>query len=297
MPSRALIVIAIGAWCVTLGLTRASGLEQSETRATVAQAHPIFQPSTDCVACHNGLSTPAGEDVSIGVSWRSSMMANSSRDPYWLASVRRETLDHPSHQADIEDECSICHMPMARAAAVSAGLKGEIFAHFARGGSSEASALATDGVSCTLCHQIGPERLGTSESFTGGFVLASPLKGERQMLGPYDISSGHTTIMRSATGVRPTAAVHLRSSDLCATCHTLITQALGADGQVIGRLPEQVPYLEWQHSDFYGTKRPVSNATCQKSPSRPLSRRSSGNRATAWPGIRSSVATSSCFGC
>ena len=59
--------------------------------------HPdtLFLTSHDCCACHNGLTTPTGEDVSIGVSWRASMMANSSRDPYWQAAVRREIIDHP----------------------------------------------------------------------------------------------------------------------------------------------------------------------------------------------------------
>src|SRR5215472_15594504 len=51
-----------------------------------------FQTSDRCQACHNGLTTPTGEDISIGVSWRSSIMANSGRDPYWMASVRRETI-------------------------------------------------------------------------------------------------------------------------------------------------------------------------------------------------------------
>ena len=40
-----------------------------------------FQTSDRCVACHNGISTPAGEDISIGVNWRTSMMANAGRDP------------------------------------------------------------------------------------------------------------------------------------------------------------------------------------------------------------------------
>ncbi len=74
----------------------------------------IFQTSATCMACHNGLFTPSGEDVSIGVNWRSSMMANSSRDPYWQASVRREAIDHPKASAAIEDECAVCHMPMSR---------------------------------------------------------------------------------------------------------------------------------------------------------------------------------------
>ena len=37
---------------------------------------------------------------------------------------------------------------------------------------------------------------------------------------------------------------------LCATCHTLTTEAFDADGNVVGSLPEQVPYQEWQHSAF-----------------------------------------------
>ena len=41
------------------------------------------------------MTTAAGEDLSIGLAWRTSMMGNSSRDPYWMASVRRETVDLP----------------------------------------------------------------------------------------------------------------------------------------------------------------------------------------------------------
>jgi hypothetical protein len=56
--------------------------------------------------------------------------------------------------------------------------------------------------------------------------------------------------MRSATGVTPAKADHLGESEVCATCHTLYTTALGPDGAAIGSLPEQVPYLEWRHSAF-----------------------------------------------
>jgi len=78
---------------------------------------------------YNGLSTPSGQDVSIGFAWRASMMANSSRDPYWQASVRRESIDRPSSQAPIEDECSVCHMPITRFEARLRGNTGEVFAH------------------------------------------------------------------------------------------------------------------------------------------------------------------------
>ena len=92
-------------------------------------AGPQFQTSDRCVACHNGLLTNSGQDVSIGFDWRATMMANSSRDPYWHASVRRETMDHAGAAGAIEDECSICHMPIARSAAHARGEHGRVFAH------------------------------------------------------------------------------------------------------------------------------------------------------------------------
>lgn len=220
----------------------------------VPPGHPssLFVTSHECAACHNNLTTPAGEDVSIGVSWRASIMANSSRDPYWQAGVRREVLDHPSAAQEIEDECAICHMPMSRTKARAAGGRGRVFAHLAAGaGTSEDDRLAADGVSCTVCHQIGPERLGSRESFNGGFVVSPPAPGgERRMFGPFAIDAGRAGVMRSATGMTPSEATHVRDSELCATCHTLYTQALGPSGEVIGELPEQVPYLEWRHSAF-----------------------------------------------
>ncbi len=64
-----------------------------------------------------------------------------------------------------------------------------------------------------------------------------------------------TTIMRSATGFQPTEAAHVRQSELCATCHTLVTKALGPKGEVIGELPEQMPFQEWKHSAYAGEER------------------------------------------
>jgi hypothetical protein len=55
----------------------------------------------------------------------------------------------------------------------------------------------------------------------------------------------------------PTAANHIRDSALCGSCHTLYTKALGPDGREAGTLPEQMPYLEWLHSDY------PTRETCQ----------------------------------
>jgi hypothetical protein len=213
----------------------------------------LFAHSEECMACHNNLVTPGGEDVSIGATWRSTMMANSARDPYWQAGVRRETLDHPMHAAAIQDECAECHMPMATQIARAAGSTGEMFAHLPinRRGPSALNRLAADGVSCTVCHQISSERLGTRESFNGEFVIRpTPINGIRSIFGPFKVDKGRTTIMHSVTGFAQEEAPHVKQSELCATCHTLITQAFGPSGEVIGSLPEQMNYQEWEHSDF-----------------------------------------------
>src|SRR5881394_2834094 len=118
----------------------------------------LFQTSDRCFARHNGLATSSGEDISIGLNWRATMMANSARDPYWQAGVRRETIDHPEPKAAIEDECSICHMPMARYQAKYEGKEGEVFSHLEKGADAPMDRLARDGVSCSLCHQITKEK-------------------------------------------------------------------------------------------------------------------------------------------
>jgi hypothetical protein len=214
---------------------------------------PQFQTSDRCIACHNDLKTKSGQDVSIGFEWRSSMMANSSRDPYWRAGVRRETIDHPTAVAHIEDECSVCHMPITRYEAKLRGQTGKVFAHFPFAGNRTLGKQAADAVTCSVCHQISAEKLGTRASFNGRFVVGTPTSASsRPEYGPYAIDRGHARIMRSSTGgFEPTENTdHIRKSEMCATCHTLYTDALGPDGKVVGSLPEQMPYQEWLHSAY-----------------------------------------------
>jgi hypothetical protein len=208
-----------------------------------------FVTSERCIACHSGLTSRTGEDVSIGFNWRSSMMANSARDPYWQAGVRREVMDHPEAQAAIEDKCSICHMPMARFRAAAAGESGAVFANLT--GASADHVEAADGTSCAVCHQILADNFGQPGSFTGGFQFDTtrPL-GERAAFGPYEVEDGQVNVMRSASSFIPKSSDHIQESELCATCHTLFTHALNADGEEVGELAEQVPYLEWEHSAY-----------------------------------------------
>lgn len=221
--------------------------------------HLLFKTGDNCMSCHNDLITPSGEDISFGSNWRASMMANSARDPYWHAAVRREVMDHPESQSFIENECSTCHMPMAHYQANAEGKMAEVFANLPAGkAETQQNLLAVDGVSCTTCHQIQDNNFGERESFVGGFFIDTlqPM-GQREVYGPYPADPGRSKIMHSSSGFDQKESKHIQQSELCATCHTLYTHTLDDEGEIIGELPEQVPYLEWQHSSF------VNNQSCQ----------------------------------
>jgi hypothetical protein len=216
----------------------------------------FFSASGACAVCHQQM-TNGTIDVSIDSAWRSTMMANAARDPYWAASVRAEVGHNPALGPVIEDKCATCHMPMARTTAALEGGSGSVFdAGFTDPG-HPFSPLAVDGVSCTLCHQIDASGLGDAASFSGGFVVAGPTAGDRALFGPYDTPPGQATVMASSSGFVPVRGDHIQSSDLCATCHTLYTPTVDSAGEVVGEFAEQTPYLEWLASEFAQT------ASCQ----------------------------------
>ena len=238
------------------GLSALASLQSLAIAASSAPAgHELLETSARCMACHSSMSAPSGEDISIGSAWRASMMANSARDPYWQAAVRREVMDHPTAQAEIEDTCATCHMPMARVHSARRGTAASVFASLSDAADEAERALAHDGVSCNVCHQIRADNLGAAASFSGGFLIQSPqAPNASPMFGPFLVDRGRQRVMQSATSFVPTQSTHVQQSELCATCHTLYTKGLNAAGEEIGRLPEQVPYLEWQHSEYRNTQ-------------------------------------------
>ena len=120
--------------------------------ATVgAQVPNLFVTSESCMACHNGLVTPAGEDVSIGVGWRGSMMANAARDPYWHAAVRREisSTRPPRPPSKTSAQPATCRWRVSRP--MPKVEQGEVFSHLPL---SPATTSPWMDVSCSVCHQI-----------------------------------------------------------------------------------------------------------------------------------------------
>ena len=211
-----------------------------------------FSGSGTCVLCHEGLRDEAGSDVSLTTAWRSTMMANAAKDPVWQAKVSSEVARFPMLQEVIEEKCVTCHMPMAK---TQAEVDAQPIAAQGDGFFDPAHTLheaGIEGVSCTLCHQIGDVGLGTMASFTGGYsVDTSTEPPVRQIFGPYEGPFGRP--MQMHTGYVPVYGAHTEASELCATCHNLYTPYVDAEGNVLGEFPEQTPYTEWENSSFGGS--------------------------------------------
>lgn len=210
-----------------------------------------FSGSGPCVICHQDMQDESSQDVSIDSMWRSTMMANAARDPYWHASVRAEILQNPGLSEAIQDKCANCHMPMAWFTLNVNQENVEVLDGGLLNPSQELHSLAMDGVSCTLCHQIQEEGLGFADSYSGGFGidLETP-EGERSIYGPYIVDDAGSLIMQSVSGYIPVQSNHVADSELCATCHTLYTSTVDVDGNILGEFPEQVPYFEWFYSAY-----------------------------------------------
>lgn len=211
-----------------------------------------FAGSGACASCHTNMTDESGADVSIDAFWRATMMANAARDPYWLASVRVETLGAPELKDVIEDKCTTCHMPMARTTvAVMDEAPGLLFESGFASPDHPHHALANDGVSCTLCHQIEPEGLGEMASFSGGFTIDTERPAdERPAYNRFAGNPDLSAVMQNASGFVPEQSEHITQAALCASCHTLHTPYLDASGAIAGEFPEQTPYFEWLHSQY-----------------------------------------------
>ena len=166
-------------YCDSLWVSRWLGFQQScaarrrleNAKGDKTPPGTFFRTSERCVACHNGLKTSSGEDISIGLEWSASIMANSSRDPSWQGSVRRESMDDPESKQVIEDECSICHMPAVRMSDRDAGRHTQVFSRLPLQKFPNGDRAAADGVTCSVCHQIEKTGLGTDATFVGNVVL------------------------------------------------------------------------------------------------------------------------------
>lgn len=203
----------------------------------------IFAGSGKCVACHDTDTTfqvmvdPFGNDVSMINDWMATMMANSARDPLWKAKVEHETLIAPDHATIIESTCTRCHAPMGNYEAQNAGVATFTMEDLA------SSELGQDGVSCTVCHTI------TENSPGGEFSGILEFNHDNLIYGPFADPWGGPMI--SQTGYAPVHSDHVLQSEICASCHTLITETIDLEGEFTGNtFVEQATYHEWLNSNY-----------------------------------------------
>lgn len=211
-----------------------------------------FAASGTCVQCH-GFDTaqlasvdPLGNDINVVDDWRSTLMANSAKDPFWRAKVAHEVLVNPSHQQELEDKCTSCHAPLGHFNAKMLGQEHYSMAELLL------DSVALDGVSCLACHQQLADNLGNNHSGTLFFNDTAKVA-----YGPYE--SPLATPMLLETGWKPEYSPHTADAGLCAGCHSLLTETVDLQGNYTGdTFVEQATYHEWLNSNF-----PAEQITCQ----------------------------------
>lgn len=213
----------------------------------------VFATGDGCAMCHsnadgaNALRSATGEDVAPYDLWVGSVMAQSFRDPYWRATVQKEIAADPASGDDVQALCTRCHAPMVHHSRRLAGLGPRPVAAMVE------DPLARDGVSCTVCHQIPADGLGTEISLDGKLRIGK----DRVIYGPFAEPSGMP--MRNMARYEPTHGQHVQQAALCGSCHTLRTAHAGAE------FPEQTPFFEWRNSVFSDERgRTAESRTCQE---------------------------------
>ncbi len=207
-----------------------------------------FVTAGRCAGCHGydslGIAMVAGEGISVNVvdDWRSTMMANSARDPFFLAKMEHEGLVNPAIKETIEHSCLKCHAPLAVFEQQMKGATAFTAAHL------DTSVLAQDGVSCLACHMQNPASGG--HVFSGDLVFDSA-----RVWGPYTDEQINPAIMQYFVNYTPDQGSNILDGSVCAGCHTAINQPVDLQGVPTGTsFYEQTLWQEYENSVYYGTE-------------------------------------------
>lgn len=229
-----------------------TGARQPPLPREAATTGQYFTTGDACAQCHLKYQGPDGDacvdakgsDVSPTMLGRASMEAMSVRDPFYLATFAREREGRSDKaNATVEAACATCHAPSATVEAPLVG--GKVSFATILSGTQPLDSLARDGISCSLCHQIPADGLGTEASFGGKITIGS----ERAIFGPHQ--NPETSPMKFFVNYIPTYSGHMMQSELCATCHVVRTPLIDDSGAPTGTwFLEQGTYFEWQNSDY-----------------------------------------------
>lgn len=237
-------------------LPNGEGLSAHPDALLLIDSNILFPTAKTCGGCHgrdpnnHALVTTAGVDVNIYDDWRSTMMANSAKDPFWRAKVRHEILVNPSHSIKLQDKCTSCHAPAGH-------YQAKLHDHKEYYTLSDlyADTLGQDGVTCQACHAQGEDFLGLLHSGE----LYFDTNHIRVAYGPYKMAFAPP--MHEFVGITPMFGPQISDAGVCAGCHTLITNTADLNGAPTGNtFIEQATYHEWLNSRYDKTE---DNITCQ----------------------------------
>lgn len=211
-----------------------------------------FLHPSECRGCHGYDSLHIanidgqGNDINLYDDWETSMMGLSGVDPFWKAKVSQEITINPAHANDLQLLCTRCHAPMGHFTAMLHGQGTYTLEDLAH------DSLGQAGVACGGCHSIQSDSISGLE-FTGNLhydtthVEFGPFTNPTQ--GP----------MQLYVGLLPVYSTHMGRSQLCATCHTLISNVVDLNGIPTGNtFVEQATYHEWKNSVY-----PAQDKVCQ----------------------------------
>ena len=254
-------VLQLGAFAPKAVIDVHSGLDihwrSASEGALPDTVNALFAGSGKCAGCHgedpNDLASipgqtfpmepmPDGPDVNVVDDWRSSIMANSTKDPFWRAKVRHEVITNPGHAAGLEDKCTSCHAPVGHFSAHHDGA--EYYSLL----EALSDSMALDGVNCSICHQQDEDGIGTRFSGEMTFV-------EDTIYGQYGGGKDEYPVqsqnMQNFIGFYPAFGAHMSQSESCAACHSLITESVDLEGEYTdSTVIEQATYHEWLNSIY-----------------------------------------------
>ena len=244
-----------------------------------------FLTSDQCLSCHDGqglpfgpnmyIPSPNGKNVNLSPygEWNWSMMGLAGRDPIFYAQLESESRLYPSKKEMIQNLCFTCHGVMGqRQMGIDhpGALFNESIPYVKDQGDPlhKYGALARDGISCTVCHQIVDDKLPLDSIVTGRFKVSTPgefEKGVSYIYGPFD--DPRPLAMEASLGMRPVQNDYIKSSRLCGSCHSVKLPVFDEKGEQVGEVFEQATYLEWQNSAYQdefgsGGKTPKTCQNC-----------------------------------
>ena len=195
----------------------------------------LEDPSTSCVQCHGNFNVA----TEPWANWQGSMMAQSQRDPLFLATLAVAEQDAPS----VGDLCLRCHTPSGWTGGRSIDTTG-------------GQLLASDrsGVQCDFCHRlvdpvyVPGQSPASDEAILAALAAVPPaVANGNYVLDPAPVKRGPYADAVAAHAFQQTS--FYRDSRLCGNCHDVSNPVFNADATPGSYTPGT---LDEKHPDGVG---------------------------------------------